>query len=101
MERMRSLAQEALSWPFLDERQRLVWAAVLEFDANLPPWFYARQNITRRHLGVDLFSLDGKRAVLCRAGNATHKDVRRFLRTAKCVNEAGKTPKNDRCFLRL
>ncbi|CAE7353475.1 Ken-052 [Symbiodinium sp. CCMP2456] len=52
MERMRSLAQEALTWPFLDERQRLVWAAVLEFDAvpaqNLPPWFYERQNISRR-----------------------------------------------------
>ena len=32
MERLRSLAREALTWPFLEDRQRLVWAAVLEFD---------------------------------------------------------------------
>ncbi|OLP82821.1 putative helicase [Symbiodinium microadriaticum] len=87
MERVRSLAKEALTWPFLDERQRLVWAAVLEFDAvpsqNLPPWFYALQNISRRHLGVDLFSLDGKRAVLCRAGNATHKAAQCTLWTIR------------------
>ena len=24
---------QALAWPFLDEQERLVWAAVLEFDA--------------------------------------------------------------------
>ncbi|CAE7192775.1 unnamed protein product [Symbiodinium sp. CCMP2456] len=92
MKRVRNLALEALAWPFLEDRQRLVWAAALEFDAvptqDLPPWFFERQNFTRRHLGVDLFSLDGKRAVLCRAGNASHEDVKRFLRTAKCVSEA-------------
>ncbi|CAE7948686.1 unnamed protein product, partial [Symbiodinium sp. KB8] len=92
MERLRTLAREALTWHFLEDHQRVLWAAVLEFDAvptqDLPPWFFERQNFTRRHLGVDLFSLDGKRAVLCRAGNATHEDVKRFLRTANCVCEA-------------
>ena len=38
--------------------------------------------------GVDLFSLDGQRAILCRAENATHRDVKRFLRTATCVCKA-------------
>ena len=33
MERLRNLAQEALTWPHLSERQRLVWAAALELDA--------------------------------------------------------------------
>jgi len=33
MERLRNLAQEALTWPHLGERQRLVWAAALELDA--------------------------------------------------------------------
>eukprot|EP00439_Symbiodinium_sp_Y106_P081998 s585_g21.t1 len=88
MECLRRLAREALTWLFLDDRQRLVWTAVLEFDADLPPWFYERQNFTRRHLGVDLFSLDGKTAVLCRAADATLEDVKRFLRTAKCISEA-------------
>ena len=39
--------------------------------------------------GVDLFSLDGQQALLCRAGNATNKDVKRFLRTANCLFEVG------------
>ena len=39
--------------------------------------------------GVDLFSLDGQQAILCRAGNSTGKDVKLFLRTAYCVLEAG------------
>eukprot|EP00439_Symbiodinium_sp_Y106_P017297 s2939_g2.t1 len=124
MERLRTLAREALpralkanvfwcealTWHFLEDHQRLLWAAALEFDADLPPWFCEQQNFTRRQLGwdaqvlwaadscvtelcqflagVDLFSLDGKRAVLCRAGNATHQDVKRFLRTANCVCKA-------------
>ncbi|CAE7218414.1 unnamed protein product [Symbiodinium sp. CCMP2592] len=92
MEHLRTLAREALTWDFLEDHQRMLWAAVLEFDAvptqDLPPWFFERQNFTRRQLGVDLFSLDGKRAVLCRAGNATHQDVKRFLRTANCVCKA-------------
>ncbi|CAE7323090.1 FP2 [Symbiodinium sp. KB8] len=75
MERLHGLAREALAWPFLEEEQRLVWAAVLEFDAALPPWFFERHNFTRRRLGVDLFSLDGQQALLCRAGNATNKDA--------------------------
>ena len=33
MERLRNLAHEALTWSHLGERQRLVWAAVLELDA--------------------------------------------------------------------
>ncbi|CAE7947855.1 pol [Symbiodinium sp. KB8] len=32
MERLRALAREALTWPFLKDQQRLMWAAVLEFD---------------------------------------------------------------------
>ncbi|CAE7249236.1 unnamed protein product [Symbiodinium sp. CCMP2456] len=92
MRRLRGLAHEALAWPFLEHEQRLLWAAVLEFDAvptqELPPWFFERHNFTRRRLGVDLFSLDGQRAILCRAGNATGQDVKRFLRTSKCLFEA-------------
>ena len=38
--------------------------------------------------GVDLFSLDGRRAILCRPSNATHQDVKRFLRTARVVCKA-------------
>ncbi|CAK9004982.1 unnamed protein product, partial [Durusdinium trenchii] len=33
MERLRCLAREALSWPFLTRRQRLVWGAALELEA--------------------------------------------------------------------
>ena len=33
MQRLRNLAQEALTWPHLGERQQLVWAAALELDA--------------------------------------------------------------------
>ena len=33
MKRLRNLAHEALTWPYLGERQRLVWAAALELDA--------------------------------------------------------------------
>ena len=33
MERLRNLAQDALTWPHLGEPQRLVWAAALELDA--------------------------------------------------------------------
>ncbi|CAE7208933.1 unnamed protein product [Symbiodinium sp. CCMP2456] len=91
MERLQRLAREALTWPFLEDRQRLIWAAVLEFNAvptqDLPPWFFERQNFTRRHLGVDLCSLDGNRAILCRVDNATLQDVKRFLRTARCLGE--------------
>ncbi|CAE7941629.1 unnamed protein product [Symbiodinium sp. KB8] len=79
----------ALAWPFLEEEQRLVWAAVLEFDAALPPWFFERHNFTRRRLGVDLFSLDGRKVILCLPGNATGRDVKRFLRTANCLFEVG------------
>ena len=31
--RFRRLVLQALAWPFLEDQQRLVWAAVLEFDA--------------------------------------------------------------------
>ena len=33
MQRLRNLAHEALTWPHLGERQRLVWAAALELEA--------------------------------------------------------------------
>ena len=33
MQRLNNLGHEALTWPHLDERQRLVWAAALELDA--------------------------------------------------------------------
>ena len=33
MKRLRNLAQEALTWPHLGQKQRLVWAAALELDA--------------------------------------------------------------------
>ena len=33
VERLRSLAREALTWEHLSDEQRLVWAAALEFDA--------------------------------------------------------------------
>ena len=33
MQRLQNLAHEALSWPHLGERQRLVWAAALELEA--------------------------------------------------------------------
>ena len=42
--------------------------------------------------GVDLLSLDGKHAVLCRTGNATQQDVKRFLRTANCICKAARSP---------
>jgi len=32
MERLRSLAHEALTWPHLNDQQRLMWATVLELD---------------------------------------------------------------------
>ena len=38
---------------------------------------------------MDLFSLDGQQALLCRAGNCTNKEVKRFLRTASCLFEVG------------
>ncbi|CAE7774494.1 PHPT1 [Symbiodinium necroappetens] len=96
MERLQRLAREAvhaaLTWPFLEDHRRLIWAAVLQFNAvptqDLPPWFFEQKNFTRRHLGVDLCSLDGKRAILCRVDNATLQDVKRFLRTARCMGEA-------------
>ena len=33
MQRLRNLVHEALTWPHLGERQRLVWAAALELNA--------------------------------------------------------------------
>ena len=72
---------------------------------ELPPWFFERQNFRRRQLGwglqvqaasfdsislrgVDLLSLDGQHATLCRAGNVTHRDVKRFVRTARWACKA-------------
>ena len=33
MQRLRGLAREAMTWPFLEDQQRLKWAAVLHFNA--------------------------------------------------------------------
>ncbi|CAE7730307.1 Ken-052 [Symbiodinium pilosum] len=95
MVRIRTLAQEALSWTFLEANQRLMWASVLEFDAvpiqELPPWFLERQNLTRRDMGVDLLSLDGRKAILCLTGKdeaASHVAIKRFIRTAGFVCKA-------------
>eukprot|EP00439_Symbiodinium_sp_Y106_P064170 s450_g10.t1 len=118
---------QALTWPFLEDRQQLVWTAVLEFDAAccstglaalvfpeaelhpsasrlgfllLPPHCGAWHVCGSVHkqlkstlnfqllAGVDLFSLDGSRAILCQAGSATPQDAKRFLRTANCVCQA-------------
>ena len=88
---------------------------------ELPPWFFERHNFTRRRLGLgvtnlpatftsscsclfggaDLFSLDGQRASLCRAGTATGQDVKRFLRTAKCLFEAGASQSLPTCTWEL
>ncbi|CAE7246874.1 irc3 [Symbiodinium sp. CCMP2456] len=95
MERLQGLALEALTWPFLVDRQRLIWASALEFDAvpveELPPWFLEQQNLSRRSLGVHLLSMDGKRALLCSSGVDGHvpdTELKRFLRTARCVCKA-------------
>eukprot|EP00435_Cladocopium_sp_Y103_P040656 s2512_g11.t1 len=85
VQRLRNLAQEALTWPHLGGRQRLVWAAALELNAELPPWFLERQNIIRRHPGVDLLSLDGRVAIRCCNTSLPHREVKRFLRLARWV----------------
>ncbi|CAJ1399634.1 unnamed protein product [Effrenium voratum] len=55
---------------------------------ELPPWFWERQNITRRPPGVDLLSLDGRRAIWCCAEAVQFEPVRRFLRLARWVYKA-------------
>ncbi|CAK9036739.1 Putative ATP-dependent helicase IRC3 [Durusdinium trenchii] len=95
MERLRCLAREALSWAWLTPQQRLVWAAAIELDAvplqELPPWFWERQNVTHRHPGVDLVSLDGHRAVRCIDGIDgidIVEDAERFVQVAQEVHKA-------------
>ncbi|CAK9048112.1 unnamed protein product, partial [Durusdinium trenchii] len=92
MERLRCLAREALSWAWLTPQQRLVWAAAIKLDAvplqELPPWVWERQNVTLRHPGVDLLSLDGRRAVRCIDGIDDIdivEDAARFVRVAQEV----------------
>ncbi|CAK9039875.1 unnamed protein product, partial [Durusdinium trenchii] len=89
MERLRCLAREALSWAWLTPQQRLVWAAAIELDAvplqELPPWFWERRNVTLRHPGVDLLSLDGRRAVRCIDDTDIAEDSARFVRVAQEV----------------
>ncbi|CAJ1346014.1 unnamed protein product [Effrenium voratum] len=92
MERLRGLAAEVLALPNLTAHQRLVWATSLRLDAvpvqELPPWFWERQNVTRRCPGVDLLSLDGRRGIRCCAEAVEFQQVRRFLRLAKWVYKA-------------
>ncbi|CAE7365657.1 irc3, partial [Symbiodinium sp. CCMP2456] len=51
-----------------------------------------RHNLSRREMGVDLLSIDGSKAILCRCGgeNSTvsHCEIKRFLRTARWVCQA-------------
>ncbi|CAE7911379.1 irc3 [Symbiodinium necroappetens] len=51
-----------------------------------------RHNLSRREMGVDLLSIDGSKAVLCRCGEANGtaslRDIKRFLRTARWVCKA-------------
>ncbi|CAE7504051.1 unnamed protein product [Symbiodinium necroappetens] len=94
--RLRGLAKEALTWPHLTEELRLMWTVVLKTDTvplqELPPWFLERQNLSRRSMGIDLISLDGQQAVLCRSASVNssvlHRDIKRFLRTARWVCKA-------------
>ncbi|CAK0802363.1 unnamed protein product [Prorocentrum cordatum] len=84
----------ALRWPHLAPWQRLEWAAALRYDAvpvkELPPWWLAPRNLTRRDIGVDLVSLDGERAVQCKCCNGTvqTKDVTHFICMAQNVFRA-------------
>ncbi|CAE7249271.1 irc3 [Symbiodinium microadriaticum] len=90
------IAEEVLTWPLLEEQQKLVWFASLKLGAvplqELPPWMLLRHNLSRREMGVDLLSIDGSKAVLCRCGGAngavSHHDIKRFLRTARWVCKA-------------
>ncbi|CAJ1419463.1 unnamed protein product [Effrenium voratum] len=92
MQRLQGLAAEVLALPNLTAHQRLMWATSLRLDAvpvqELPPWFWERQNITRRTPGVDLLSLDGRRGIRCCAEAVEFQQVRRFLRLAKWVYKA-------------
>lgn len=73
-----------------------MWTVVLKTDTvplqELPPWFLERQNLSRRSMGIDLISLDGQQAVLCRSASVNssvlHRDIKRFLRTARWVCKA-------------
>lgn len=73
MERCGMLAREALLWLHLQPWQRLEWAASLLLDTvpikELPPWFLEQHNLTRRDMGIDLFSLDGSRVIQCKCYN--------------------------------
>ncbi|CAE7949612.1 irc3 [Symbiodinium sp. KB8] len=94
--RVRGLAEEVLTWPHLEEQKKLVWFAALKLGAvplqELPPWMLEKHNLSRREMGVDLLSIDGSKAVLCRCGeangNVSHLDIKRFLRTARWVCKA-------------
>ncbi|CAE8720533.1 unnamed protein product [Polarella glacialis] len=94
MQRVRALASEALTWPHLPDWQRLEWAAAVLLDAvpmkELPPWFLEQHNVSRRDIGVDLFSLDGSLAVQCKCYNGTvpSAQLRRFLRVSSWVFKA-------------
>ena len=72
-----SAVQKALTWPFLDEQQRMMWAAVLEFDAvpaqeptaaSLHPFLpNVQRGRPRRATCVGVPWIEGAAAVVLRA----------------------------------
>ncbi|CAE8592710.1 unnamed protein product [Polarella glacialis] len=81
----------------LPQWQRLEWASALQLGAvpvgELPPWQLERQNLSRRDVGVDLVSLDGKLAVQCKRrqhGTVATALVQHFVSTAVEVYNASR-----------
>ncbi|CAE8689547.1 unnamed protein product, partial [Polarella glacialis] len=68
---VRGMSREVLGAAVgLPQWRRLEWAAALQLGAvpvgELPPWQLEQQHLSRRDVGVDLVSLDGKLAVQCK-----------------------------------
>ncbi|CAE8617959.1 unnamed protein product, partial [Polarella glacialis] len=81
----------------LPQWRRLEWASALQLGAvpvgELPPWQLERQNLSRRDIGVDLVSLDGKLAVQCKRrqhGTVATALVQHFVSTAVEVYNASR-----------
>eukprot|EP00930_Biecheleria_cincta_P013187 TRINITY_DN11894_c0_g3_i1.p1 TRINITY_DN11894_c0_g3~~TRINITY_DN11894_c0_g3_i1.p1 ORF type:complete len:1448 (+),score=185.85 TRINITY_DN11894_c0_g3_i1:104-4447(+) len=96
MQRLRTLAREALSWAHIGSRQRLISAAVLTLDAvpvqEMPPWFFEQRNLTKRDIDIDLISLDSTKTILCNYVDdacSISRRLRRFIRISRSVFNAG------------
>ncbi|CAE8651642.1 unnamed protein product [Polarella glacialis] len=95
---MAGLAREVLADVVgLPQWRRLEWAAALHLGAvpvgELPPWALEQQSISRRDVGVDLLTLDGKLAVQCKhrqKGTVATKMVQRFITQAVEVYNASR-----------